>query len=998
MNDSIKLFWKKWGPRRLLTGAVALGVIFSLGMSARSVADTEAPREQPQPKLSAKWIWLPQSAQGQVPAYRGYNQTILLTQKAALPAFEKAMLYITADSWYRLSINDTWVADGPCRAWPEHYQYDELDVAQYLKPNAENRITIIAKYFGVGTFHVIPQQAGALAQLELDGETFPGTDGTWMAADLPQWVPNTPKASIQMEGGEWYDARLENSGSFTPAVELFEAEGGPWKDLNPRDVALFSRTPMFFKRFMGASVVKAEGLNFCIQPTQQNYPGMIEASHTTSMAGGMITVLENEEPCDIDLHTGDIRGAERFRLSVDGVERSGKMRLEPGKHLICAFSAGIAGHDREKTLRFRGNTDGFTLSNPLEAQFENPWTYIHLPECYYATNDYSGPQPEIAQKNRLYSEAVANMLKIKTAEDFVSAEAERLRNYPSSQMLLQDFYWPFYDKEVVQADARELVKNPGGLIHDHTLPTTVYPDPRGDVELVYDLGEQSCGYYSFRLKAPAGTVLDIVQLEYISQDGDIQTPRESRNGMRYIAKEGVNEMVSIKRRSGRYIFLTLREMSGPVEIQNFHLIESTYPVDYQGSFACSDARLTQIWDISTRTLKLCMEDTYTDCPLYEQTHWVGDARNEALFGFGVFGAEDLARRCINITAQSLEHYPFAGCQTPSCWDTLLPAWSFLWGISTWDYYWQTGDKEFVREYFPAVIQNLRGTAAFLNEDGLFSGPFWNMFDWSGADQGHRTVTHNSMFMVGAIDAALKLSGAIGGTPDDKWLRTTRGRMVQAINKLWDEEKKSYPDSIHNDGKVSPSICQHTSFLSLLYDIADEENFEAILNNVLNPPDNMVKIGSPFAVLYLYETLEKFGYQDVIIEQIYKNYLPMLEVGSTTVWESFPGGTTIPKFPTRSHCHAWSSAPSMFLPRVVLGIIPTSPAAATVDLSPRVYDLDWAEGGALTTKGVVSVRWKKEANNTLKITCQAPEGVAVTFKSNPTLADFEQILLNGERVK
>jgi len=518
------------------------------------------------------------------------------------------------------------------------------------------------------------------------------------------------------------------------------------------------------------------------------------------------------------------------------------------------------------------------------------------------------------------------------------------------------------------------------------------------VELGYDLGEQSCGYYSFRLKAPAGTVLDIVQLEYISQDGDIQTPRESRNGMRYIAKEGVNEMVSIKRRSGRYIFLTLREMSGPVEIQNFHLIESTYPVDYQGSFACSDARLTQIWDISTRTLKLCMEDTYTDCPLYEQTHWVGDARNEALFGFGVFGAEDLARRCINITAQSLEHYPFAGCQTPSCWDTLLPAWSFLWGISTWDYYWQTGDKEFVREYFPAVIQNLRGTAAFLNEDGLFSGPFWNMFDWSGADQGHRTVTHNSMFMVGAIDAALKLSGAIGGTPDDKWLRTTRGRMVQAINKLWDEEKKSYPDSIHNDGKVSPSICQHTSFLSLLYDIADEENFEAILNNVLNPPDNMVKIGSPFAVLYLYETLEKFGYQDVIIEQIYKNYLPMLEVGSTTVWESFPGGTTIPKFPTRSHCHAWSSAPSMFLPRVVLGIIPTSPAAATVDLSPRVYDLDWAEGGALTTKGVVSVRWKKEANNTLKITCQAPEGVAVTFKSNPTLADFEQILLNGERVK
>jgi hypothetical protein len=116
-----------------------------------------------------------------------------------------------------------------------------------------------------------------------------------------------------------------------------------------------------------------------------------------------------------------------------------------------------------------------------------------------------------------------------------------------------------------------------------------------------------------------------------------------------------------------------------------------------------------------------MEDTYVDCPLYEQTHWVGDARNESLFGYGVFGAEDLARRCINITAQSMEHYPFAGCQTPAA-GYASAGLELLWGISVWDYYWETGDKEFVKEYFPAVMQNLRGTAAHINQDGLFSGP------------------------------------------------------------------------------------------------------------------------------------------------------------------------------------------------------------------------------------------------------------------------------------
>ena len=143
---------------------------------------------------------------------------------------------------------------------------------------------------------------------------------------------------------------------------------------------------------------------------------------------------------------------------------------------------------------------------------------------------------------------------------------------------------------------------------------------------------------------------------------------------------------------------------------------------------------------------------------------MGDARNESLFGYSVFGATDLAARCIRITGQSLERYPIAGCQTPSCWDVLLPAWSFLWGISAWDYYWSTGDKEFLREIWPAVIRNLRGAEKLCQQGGLFSGPFWNMFDWAGIDQSHQTVLHNSMFMVGAIDAALQGRPTCWATP------------------------------------------------------------------------------------------------------------------------------------------------------------------------------------------------------------------------------------------
>jgi len=327
--------------------------------------------------------------------------------------------------------------------------------------------------------------------------------------------------------------------------------------------------------------------------------------------------------------------------------------------------------------------------------------------------------------------------------------------------------------------------------------------------LVYDLGEQAIGYYDFELIAPAGVVVDIYSVEYINPNGQIQHTVGNRNGLRYITRKGLNRFVSMKRRSGRYLFVTLRnqasddQLPGDVIIRRLRLIESTYPVNMAGSFRCSDERLTRIWEIAARTLKLCMEDTFTDCPLYEQTLWVGDARNESVFAYPVFGATDIARRCARLAAQSLERYPIVGSQVPTTWDTLLPAWSFLWGISIWDYYTFTGDSAFLDEMWPAVISNIEGAAGLLDaESGLFRGAFWNMFDWSGIDDVHEIVLHNSLLLVGALDAAMKCALVLGDDDRHTWLADLRARLTTSINQLWDVERQAYPDSIHEDGSLT----------------------------------------------------------------------------------------------------------------------------------------------------------------------------------------------------
>lgn len=971
---------------RTWRAALWLGLAASAGMAGARGAEPAAPGGP----LTAGWIWIDQEETNP------YNQTILARKEFTVDLPLRGRIRISADSFYRLSINGRWVNDGPGRAWPEHFQYDDFDVTPYLR-DGRNEISVVARYYGAGDFHRVPRRPGLLVQLDVrQGDERTVTivsDGSWQAAPAEAWIRNTPKVSIQMEPAELYDATLEAAPRYAPAKVVATTEGGPWRGLNPRDVALMTRQPFAFRTFLGANVVRADGWNFCMPAARLAHPGLIEANRNVSCAGGLATLIVNDAPCEVRVQD------ENVDVAIDGARaRDGVFKLAAGKHLLLGIVRNIFGHDKEKAVRFV-EPKGFRLANPAGDDPSNPFCYVAFPGYDVAEGDLTWPDlellPAAAEAKRGYEAEKAELLAaVKTADELKARLGDRIRRLPFDEMFVQDPYWQFTGRKVV-GKADELVVDAQALNHESPTTTVVDPSPDGDVELVYDLGVQNVGYYDFELVADAGVAVDVFSVEYIAPDGRIQFPGGNRNGMRYVTRRGVNTFTSLKRRSGRYVFITLRNQKTPATIRNFRLIESTYPVDQAGSFACSDTRLDRIWFISTRTLKLCMEDTFTDCPLYEQTHWVGDARNESLLAFQVFGAADLARRCIRITAESLGRYPIVGCQTPSSWDVLIPAWSFLWGISIWDYYWYTGDLEALRQFHPAALKNLEGAEKMIGADGLMSGPFWNFFDWSGLDQNRKTVLHNSLFFVGAIDAALKSAEALGDHSRDDWLKATRARLVGGVNALWDSKKGAYPDSVHDDGKPSDSTSQHTSFLAILFGAIDPANREAAARNVLTPPEGMVRVGSPFAALYHYGAMEALGRDDAIVAEIYKNYLPMLEAGASTVWESFASGTTgAGGFPTRSHCHAWSSAPNLYLPRIILGIRPTAPGSSAFEINPRPSGLSWARGAVVTPKGKVSVSWKVDEKGALAIEATAPEGVTLDFARNPETAG-KPVTFNGK---
>jgi hypothetical protein len=716
----------------------------------------------------------------------GYNQTVIATRTFTADACRKAVIRITADSCYRLFINGQWIQDGPSRAYPEHYLYDEIDVTEFLQ-NGENELKIIARYYGVGLMKDLCTEAGLLAQLDLEidgGCVTIGTDCTWLTSPAVAWKSRTPKIGCQMEPFESYDAQLENGLKFQPAHEAYPAHAAPWKDLSAAQTLPLTRSPR--KAWLiQARIVERQPPHWSVPVTRLCHPGVIEMNRKTGRPLALAAILPLEQEAAFDF------SSDGWRVFIDGTERDGTTALKAGTHELLFFVRNFFGH-HDKDLPF-----------PFRNLPANKWQALVFPEPNFAGNEmvwdwFRDPAAEEAERHWSEKQAV-------------------LASTPFAE-LTEKYALPVTEDELFYEDPDAALKNRRPLRTLETGLTHLHPNPEGELELCFDFGAETVGYFFFELEAPAGTVIDLNAVEYIRKDGAVQHTVTNRNGLRYSTKEGANRFTSLKRRGGRYLFVTLRNQSGPVNIREIGIIESTAPVEPRQPQNSGDEELDQIRQLCERTLQLCMEDTFTDCPLYEQVCWIGDARNEALYAYRAFGDTRVARRSLELGAQSLERYPLVGAQIPSAWDCILPAWSFLWGIAVKEYFEFTCDLEFLKEFMPAVRKNMDGARSYIDpETGLFRAKFWNLLDWADIDHEHEIVMHNSMLLVGALQAAEACADALDENVDE--FKSSRLKLTEAINRWWSAAKQAYPDSLHADGAPSPKTCQHTCALALMFDVA-----------------------------------------------------------------------------------------------------------------------------------------------------------------------------------
>ena len=114
------------------------------------------------------------------------------------------------------------------------------------------------------------------------------------------------------------------------------------------------------------------------------------------------------------------------------------------------------------------------------------------------------------------------------------------------------------------------------MMDDNADWTTIHPAHDGaGVRVLFDYGREVIGFQEFELDAPAGTVVDVHNFEFIQRDGKFNLNESVNNSFRYVCREGVQRYKTFHRRGLKYSWMTLRGFKRPVRVRLVRVVMNT---------------------------------------------------------------------------------------------------------------------------------------------------------------------------------------------------------------------------------------------------------------------------------------------------------------------------------------------------------------------------------------------------------------------------------------
>lgn len=514
-----------------------------------------------------------------------------------------------------------------------------------------------------------------------------------------------------------------------------------------------------------------------------------------------------------------------------------------------------------------------------------------------------------------------------------------------------------------------------------------------------DAGELNTGYLSLRMQGGSGTVIRILTSEgYVQKDtekkegfGPALPVKKDRcdweNGCLhgftdtyYVAGYGTEslpeEYAPFWFRTFRFIGLEIQTGGEELIISGLDYLETGYPLEQKSHVKTSDPSLDAVWDISFRTLKRCMHETYEDCPFYEQLQYAMDSRSQILYTYAVSGDDRLARNCMEDFRRSQRYDGMLNCSYPNYGPNVIPGFSIYYIMMLYDHMMYFGDREFLRRHMGTVDGILEYFRRNVDERGLvgknggvnMASRYWSFIDWtkqwddtSGVPTAtlYGPITMESFLYIMGLDHAAKVLDYLGRKDTAREYRQRADAVRESINRFCRDGEGMY-----TDGPGVMEYSQHCQVFAILTDTVSVEEGRKYLLRTLDHSEDYAQCSIAMSY-YLYRALEKTGLYERT-DQKWDLWRNMVKDHLTTCVEDDVN--------SRSDCHAWGALALYELPSVILGVRPAAPGYEKIAVHPCTGMLSWAKGEAVTRHGMVKVEWRKDENGEVSLSCKAPDGV------------------------
>lgn len=388
------------------------------------------------------------------------------------------------------------------------------------------------------------------------------------------------------------------------------------------------------------------------------------------------------------------------------------------------------------------------------------------------------------------------------------------------------------------------------------------------------------------------------------------------------------------------------EVSEDVEVEEFFYYETGYPLDVQAEFKADDEVYEKIWDVSLRTLKLCMYETYVDCPYYEQMQYMMDTYLEAIYTMSVSDDSRLVKKAINDFAYSQLPNGLLPCNAPSSFVQVIPGFAIYWLLLLDAYFMYEDDVEFVKGHLGTVDRIIDFFTRHINEDGLLGDTgFWQFFDWvDGWERGVPVqkgvnILYNMLFVLGLRTAA-KLNLSVGRlSTHNEYLALANSLSYQIIKHSFDKETGLFKNSPNDEKPVSV----HAQVFAVVAQVVMcEDNKRALMRTTVENAGKLKPMSYAMR-FFLCRALEETDMYDEVYKtfRIWDAYKELLELDLTTWPEDF--------VTQRSDCHGWSALPLSEFVRCYLGVRPIEYGFKKVGI--YIYDSPFEKySGTAVAKG------------------------------------------------